>query len=151
MCVSRCARVCPYKCSAPKAVNKPTNRTRRGRSGSSGGGGDGGGGGGSGRNGGAKAGRYRDKLASDGFVVLKGHSNELDELLRAHVETLEFKKMGVMKIIQPDELRRNKPIPANGELYTALLKYGGKLMAELKGDECPVFRPTILATAPGAM
>ena len=103
------------------------------------------------RGGGEAAAAVVGKASLDevGFAVLSSHARSLLDRLRASAAALVFDRMDVMPHTQPDRLRRHHTIPP-GEVHTALLAHGRELMARLLGEECPVYKPAFLATAPGA-
>tara|TARA_B110001450_G_scaffold221228_1_gene217138 strand:+ start:2769 stop:3503 length:735 start_codon:yes stop_codon:yes gene_type:complete len=92
-------------------------------------------------------------LGRRGYVLLPGHAQLVLDQLETCAKSLEFAKMDRIHT-QPDGLRRHisvHSIPGSRKLAKVFIDYGHDLMTWLLGEDCPVYKPTFLATAPGAV
>ena len=101
----------------------------------------------------------KTRLEEDGYVLLRGRATNTAAfaLLCAAVLRLPFHEMHLLPGTQADKKRRIKVLkpPGRGKrvtcsLYRALVRLYAKVGKEVLRESCPVYRPSIIATAPGA-
>ena len=90
-----------------------------------------------------------ERLYSDGYVVLPGLAASVLKDLQRYASALNYSSMNELQS-QPDGMRRLHEVPLEHELFKILSDDAKEWMYNLLGQACPVFKPTFLATAPGA-
>jgi hypothetical protein len=92
------------------------------------------------------------RLGPSGFVLLAEDATPLLPMLQQYVGKLVFEEMSIMPDTQSDKLRRVHAVSKSNSLHAQLVEYGERVMGRVLGEveRCPVYKPVILATAPGA-
>lgn len=98
----------------------------------------------------------RSTLACTGIVVLAGFvASPMLAVLHMYTAYLDFSRMYLLPGVQPDKLRRHVYLKHNLVGDRAMLagveELGRSVMQVTTGDAaCPIYRPSVLATHPGA-